>query len=534
MDRPKLSPVVIILAALVLCYFVSTLVSGINRDRGHQAGLETINARQPTLATLEALNPGVSVTRSAAERAASATFDALLNRTPTPTRTPRPGSTARPQAAESDAPVLFRLDDYLNLHAVFPLALSCGVWWLIGMLALKLYGDGLNRQARLALHRALQRGVPLADSVPAAINRRFLRTVRLMTYGGFAAYFVVTAGVFGAVFDLAGTIRAEFGSVLNVAISAFLLYHLYRALQTLLYPTPREHDAGTEPLELPRADEPEIWRVIDECAAVMGVPPFDQVFLGWAGEPTARPKLVASGVTKLHLGMATLNEVSEAQLRALLCQQYAFVHLTPLRRLLQLNERYLRSASALMEHIRRSGGLHIVNPVYLPLFVGITLLAQVTSGATRFWTLLADRAAADKVGAAVLITALQQREYADFAFEVTARDHIAGMRMQARPVENLYDLPVNPVRIAEMETWLSKRPKNLAAKLFVAVPPTDERVALLHPLMTDEPPLMMIRAVHLLFDPLRWQLPLSRVYQQLIAAERFDQSRYQSTRRQQD
>jgi Zn-dependent protease with chaperone function len=232
-----------------------------------------------------------------------------------------------------------------------------------------------------------------------------------------------------------------------------------------------------------RADEPDLFALLDEVAAVASSEPVREVVLeadasvGVLEQGPSLAVLLGRGRRVLNLGYGALVDLTVGEFRAVLAHEYGhFSHGET--RLTPLIARVMVVSLLMLHGVARAGWLTYLNPAFWFLRAFVHLFGKLTSAQGRRRELLADRVSAMAYGGETFGRALLRVTYAQEDL-VRAMGVLAALRAMGLPAEGLYE--VQQLKLRELPAPLrSVNVRDQMPDEYDSHPPTDERIRAVH------------------------------------------------------
>ena len=504
----------------------ATLLQEARRDltanpRSYSDLLATAQSMQQTLDVMSGrVTRGLAATSTPRPGAAAATLR--------PSATLRASNTPRPSATPTGTSsfsrnVIFEFASVIDIDQWVGVTVVIVAVWLAGLALLTLAGRWLNARTITAIQRAVRSGARLQTPEDSLLIRAYSVIMVITAVFFYLSFAVLVLVVIVLALNINRVISLSVVGVILLGLTAYFLYHMFRAIYLGLFQPERR--AKADVIDLTRADEPEIWRLADECAALMNVKPVTRILLGTnaglrVGRVDSTWRTIPGGASDIGMviGLATFSFLTENQIRALLCQAYALSGNAHQIRSYAVGNSLTGALLHLHAALKRGKYEQPFNPIFLFYLLISRVILDIASGMMRYWTLLADRAAADKVGALEVITALRHIIYARTLFDIQLQVHIELARRFNLPLQNLFTLPLTPELDTQARHIADQIMSKPTSKRDVD-PSVEDRVAVLHDLINPEDHSDYGNALYLLAHPEQWQLKITAIIQAALNAQ---------------
>lgn len=349
------------------------------------------------------------------------------------------------------------------------------IWLWLGALAL-----ATALLARTGLGDLAQVQSSLEGGVHTSRERRVERIYGLVVWSAVAllvislpVLLIVTVGTVVGLVWLMVTIHHVFPWLIFLALlgAAGAAWGILRALFMRLGPERRR--VAT------RADEPGLFALLDEVAAVASSEPVREVLLeadasiGVLERGPSLAVLLGRGRRVLHLGYGALVQLTVGEFRAVLAHEYGhFSHGET--RLTPLIARVTVVSLLMLLGVARAGWLTFLNPAFWFLRVFVDLFQKLTSAQGRRRELLADRVSAMAYGGETFGRALTRVTHAQQDLD-RAMGVLAALRAMGLPAERLYD--VQQLKLRDLPPPLRGAiERDRVPGEYDSHPPIDERI----------------------------------------------------------
>jgi Zn-dependent protease with chaperone function len=363
-------------------------------------------------------------------------------------------------------------------------------FWLLGLLILVVGGLVLSR---LTLDNISP--TPVKTWSRSGVKERVIRDVyrlliifaSLYFYISVPVLFVILIGsAIGVVYlwylFISNTPRTSL--LILVLPLAFSLTLFYSAIQVVLSVfisviLPVKWKVTGRPL--PRAEAPEMWKLLDEVAARIGTRCINRIYL----QPEANIAVTEQGMFLLRmlglgkrcllLGIGALPNMTQGEFRAILAHEYGhFAHRDTSGGGLAILVQQSLYEMALA--LKMEGMATWKNPAWLFISGFHFLYMSITLGASRAQEVLADRRAVLAYGSNDFVNGLNRVTRQQILFDFQINHEAENAVRENRPLRNLYTLPPLETKWEKEVTIRAERAARRNTSAFASHPGLPERI----------------------------------------------------------